>query len=61
MNSEKAFILCIVTNLICQVYEKIQQASELCYMDALSSFEPLNTLITLFYTSCAGINYIFYI
>jgi len=61
MNSGKAFILCIVTNLMCRVHEKIQQAGELCYMDASSSFEPLNTSITLFFTSCAGINYIFYI
>ena len=27
--------------------------SELCYVDASASFEPLNTSITLFYTSCA--------
>src|SRR6266498_2596365 len=26
---------------------------EICYMDASASFEPLNTSITLFYTSCA--------
>ncbi|CAG8437492.1 16973_t:CDS:2 [Funneliformis caledonium] len=51
MNSGKAFILCIVTNLICQVHEKIQQAGELCYIDASFSFESLNTSITLFFTS----------
>lgn len=35
----KAFILCIVTGLMCQVHERILQASELYYMDALASFE----------------------
>ena len=49
----KAFILCIVTGLICRVHEKVPQACELCYMDASASFEPLNTSITLLYTSCA--------
>ncbi|CAB4439790.1 unnamed protein product [Rhizophagus irregularis] len=49
----KAFILCIVTNLMCRVHEKILQAGELCYMDASASFEPLNSSITLIYTSCA--------
>ena len=48
-----AFILCIVTNLMCRVHEKVLQASELCYVDASSSFDPLNSSITLFYTSCA--------
>lgn len=49
----KAFILCIVTGLMYRVYEKIWQASELCYMDASASFKHLNTSITLFYISCA--------
>jgi hypothetical protein len=49
----KPFILCIVTNLMCRVHEKIPQASEICYMDASASFDPLNTSITLLYTSCA--------
>ena len=51
--TKKAFILCIVTGLMSQVHEKIQQACEICYMDASASFEPLNTSITLLYTSCA--------
>src|SRR5688572_27943679 len=55
-NTRKAFILCIITNLICRVHQKIRQAGELYYMDASSSFKPLNTSITLFYTSCAGMN-----
>ena len=50
----KAFILCIVTSLMCRIHEKIPQAGELCYMDASASFEPLNTSITLLYTSCAA-------
>jgi len=45
----KAFILCIVTGLMCRVHEKIPQAHELCYMDASASFELLNTSITLLY------------
>ena len=49
-----AFILCIVTSLMCRVYEKVPQSGELCYMDASASFEPLNTSITLLYTSCAA-------
>ncbi|CAG8611997.1 23161_t:CDS:2, partial [Gigaspora margarita] len=48
----KAFILCIVTNLMIHVHEKIQQSGKICYVDALASFEPLNTSITLLYTSC---------
>ncbi|CAG8763923.1 5969_t:CDS:1, partial [Acaulospora morrowiae] len=48
----EAFILCIVTGLMCRVHEKIPQTGELCYMDASASFEPLNTSITLLYTSC---------
>ena len=35
------------------MYKKILQVSELCYVDALALFDPLNSLITLFYTSCA--------
>ena len=50
----KAFILCIVTSLMCRVHEKVSQAGELCYMDASASFEHLNTPITLLYTSCAA-------
>jgi hypothetical protein len=50
----KAFILCIVTNLMCRVHEKVPQAGELCYMDASASFDPLNSSITLIYTSCAA-------
>ena len=53
IHSGKAFILCIVTGLMCRVHEKVPQARELCYMDASSSFESLNTSITLLYTSCA--------
>src|SRR5437762_11429208 len=51
--AKKAFILCIVTGLMLRVHKKIPQASEICYMDASASFEPLNTSITLLYTSCA--------
>jgi len=43
----KAFILCVVTSLMCRVHEKVMQAAELCYMDASASFEHLNTSITL--------------
>ena len=50
---EKAFILCVVTSLMCCVHEKVIQAAELCYMDAFALFEHLNTSITLLYTSCA--------
>ena len=49
----KAFILCIVTSLMSRIHEKVPQAGELCYVDASASFEPLNTSITLLYTSCA--------
>ena len=49
----KAFILCIVTSLMCRVHEKVLQAGELCYVDASASFDPLNSSITLLYTSCA--------
>lgn len=52
-NSGNAFILCIVTNLMARIHEKIHQAQEICYMDASASFDPLNTSITLLYTSCA--------
>ncbi|RIB15654.1 hypothetical protein C2G38_2191885 [Gigaspora rosea] len=48
----KAFILCIVTGLMSRVHEKICEAGEICYVDASASFEPLNTSITLLYTSC---------
>lgn len=52
-SSGNAFILCIVTNLMGRVHEKIRQAGEICYMDASAAFDPLNTSITLLYTSCA--------
>ncbi|CAG8629716.1 19316_t:CDS:2 [Gigaspora margarita] len=45
------FILCIVTNLMKRVHEKIRQAGELCYFDASAAFDPPNTSITLLYTS----------
>ncbi|CAG8697421.1 17913_t:CDS:2, partial [Funneliformis caledonium] len=48
----KAFILCIITSLMCRVHEKVLQEGELCYVDALASFDPLNSSITLLYTSC---------
>jgi len=48
----KAFILCIVTGLMSRVHEKVPQAAKICYVDASASFEPLNTSITLLYTSC---------
>src|SRR5256885_13556025 len=46
---EKAFIFCIVTDLMCCV----QQADELYYMNASVSFKSLNTSITLLFISCA--------
>src|SRR6266498_922554 len=49
----KAFILCVITGLMSRVHKKILQSGEICYMDASASFEPLNTSITLLYTSCA--------
>ncbi|CAG8481492.1 6050_t:CDS:2 [Scutellospora calospora] len=53
-NSKNAFILCIVTNLMARVHEKIIQAGEICYVDASASFDSLNTSVTLLYTSCAA-------
>ncbi|CAB4443023.1 unnamed protein product [Rhizophagus irregularis] len=50
----KAIILCIVSSLMCCIHEKILQAEEIYYVDASTSFEPLNTSITLLYTSCAA-------
>ncbi|CAG8803336.1 45644_t:CDS:2, partial [Gigaspora margarita] len=50
--SKKAFILCIVTNLMVHVHERINQSGEICYVDASAFFELLNTSVTLFYTSC---------
>ncbi|EXX62116.1 uncharacterized protein OCT59_026460 [Rhizophagus irregularis] len=50
----KAFIHCVVTGLMYRVHEKILQAGKLCYINASASFEPLNTSITLLYTSCAA-------
>ena len=35
-----------------QVYERIRQIDEICYIDIFVSFESLNTLIMLLYTSC---------
>ncbi|GBC01562.1 hypothetical protein RclHR1_04230007 [Rhizophagus clarus] len=51
-NSGNAFILYIVTNLMARVNEKVHQAGKICYMNASAAFDPLNTLITLLYTSC---------
>ncbi|CAG8663417.1 10514_t:CDS:2 [Funneliformis caledonium] len=48
----KAFILCIITSLMCRVHEKVLQAGELCYVNALASFDSLNSSIILLYTSC---------
>jgi hypothetical protein len=53
-HAKKAFILCIVTNLMYRVHEKVLQAGELCYVDASASFDPINSSITLLYTSCAA-------
>ena len=53
-HAEKAFILCIVTNLMFRVHKKVLQAAELCYMNASALFNPLNSSITLFYISCAA-------
>ncbi|CAG8801482.1 32597_t:CDS:2 [Gigaspora margarita] len=50
----KAFILYIVTGLMSRVHEKIQKSEEICYVDASASFESLNILITLMYTSCVA-------
>jgi hypothetical protein len=50
--TKKAFILYVVTGLMSRVHEKVSQAGEICYMDASASFEPLNTSVTLLYTSC---------
>ncbi len=36
-----------------RVHKKILQLGELCYMNASASFDPLNTSITLLYTSCS--------
>ncbi|CAG8769822.1 26358_t:CDS:2, partial [Gigaspora margarita] len=41
-----------ITNLMDCVHKIIQQSGEICYVDALASFELLNTSITLFYASC---------
>ena len=49
----KAFIFCIVTNLMFRMHEKIPQSGELCYMDMSASFDPLNTSVILLYTSCS--------
>ncbi|CAG8796506.1 1004_t:CDS:2 [Gigaspora margarita] len=47
------FILCIVTNLMKSVHEKILIAGEFCYFHASAAFVPLNTSITLLYTRCS--------
>ncbi len=49
----KAFILYIMTGMMCRIHEQILQAGELCYVDTSALFEPLNTSITLLYMSCA--------
>ena len=36
-----------------QVYKKVPQVAEICYIDKSASFKLLNTSITLIYTSCA--------
>lgn len=46
------FILCIIMSLMIRVHEKIRQAGELCFLDVYASFDPLNTSISLLYTSC---------
>jgi hypothetical protein len=48
------FVLAIVTNIMKRVHERVRQAGEICYFDASSSFDPLNTSVTLLYTSCAA-------
>ncbi|RGB43005.1 hypothetical protein C1646_750389 [Rhizophagus diaphanus] len=50
----KAFILCIMTSLMCRIHKKILQAGELCYVNFSASFNPLNTSITLLYTNCTA-------
>lgn len=52
--TQSPFILCVVTNLMMRIHEKIHQASELCYFDASASFDPLNTSISLLYTNCVA-------
>uniref|UniRef100_U9U0I7 Uncharacterized protein n=1 Tax=Rhizophagus irregularis (strain DAOM 181602 / DAOM 197198 / MUCL 43194) TaxID=747089 RepID=U9U0I7_RHIID len=54
----KSFILCIVTGLMYCIHETVLQASKICYMDASTLFEPLNTLITLLYTSCTTVEFV---
>ncbi|CAG8545287.1 5973_t:CDS:2, partial [Scutellospora calospora] len=49
----QAFVLCIVSSLMQRIHKTIRQAGEICYIDASSSFDSLNTSITLLYTSCA--------
>ncbi|CAB5394533.1 unnamed protein product [Rhizophagus irregularis] len=48
------FVLAIVTNLMKRVHKKIRQAGKICYFDASSNFDPLNTSIMLLYTSCVA-------
>src|SRR5688572_12828751 len=52
--TSKAFILCIIMRLMKRIHEQIQQVGELCYVDASVLFKPLNTSITLLYTSCVA-------
>ena len=37
-----------------RVYERIRQAGEICYFDVSFSFNLLNNLVILLYTSCAA-------
>ncbi|CAG8651955.1 6768_t:CDS:2, partial [Scutellospora calospora] len=39
--------------LMRRVYEKILEASELCYLNASAAFDLLNTSISLLYTNCS--------
>ncbi|CAG8477470.1 14558_t:CDS:2 [Gigaspora margarita] len=43
----------VENNLMQRIHEKIRQAGDICYVDASSSFDLLNTSLTLLYTSCA--------
>ncbi|RIB21214.1 hypothetical protein C2G38_2177236 [Gigaspora rosea] len=43
-----------VLNYNLSVHKEVRESSEICYMDASASFEPLNTSVTLLYTSCVA-------
>jgi hypothetical protein len=47
----QAFILIVVTKLMLKVHQYVQQAGEICYIDASSSFESNNIPFTFIYTS----------